>query len=207
MLPFQIVDGLLMKPGRLFYASMMSFWMFMLSMLALVFTYAPQGGVQLAGLALFASPGLIDPVLAAMTVIGLSATTQSILLGLVGGLNLGAAGLVLFSMLFCVFGQEAEQRDARPLAEGAAACGAAAAAAVVMISFVGGVAGFLLLLQLLALGGLGLMVLAVGRPDPVKVSSHDEAVASIDDVIADHVATHAAFSAQIASLSRREFQP
>ncbi len=89
-----------MKPSRLFYASMMTFWMVFLSMLALVYTYTPQGGVQLAGLVLFANTGLIEPALAAMTAIGLSVTTQSVLLGLLGGFNLGAAGLVLFSMLF-----------------------------------------------------------------------------------------------------------
>jgi hypothetical protein len=177
ILPFQIVDGFLMKPSRLFYASMMTFWMVFLSMLALVFTYAPQGGVQLAGLVLFANHGLIDPVLAAMTAIGLSATAQSVMLGLLGGFNLGAAGLVLFSMLFCVFGQEAEQRDARPLAEGAAACGAAAAASTVMIVFAGGEAGILVFLQLLALGGLALMAMAVVHPDAVVISSRDEATA------------------------------
>lgn len=195
-----------MKPSRLFYASMMTFWMVFLSMLALVYTYTPQGGVQLAGLVLFANPGLIDPVLAAMSTIGLSATTQSVLLGLLGGFNLGAAGLVLFSMLFCVLGEEAEQRDARPLAEGATACAAAAGAGSAIIAFAGGEAGIFLLLQLLALGGVALIVMAVGRPDTVEISSRDEAVVGIDDVIADHAATHAAFSAQIATLSRREFQ-
>lgn len=195
-----------MKPSRLFYASMMTFWMVFLSMLALVYTYTPQGGVQLAGLVLFANTGLIEPALAAMTAIGLSATTQSVLLGLLGGFNLGAAGLVLFSMLFCVFGQEAEQRDARPLAEGAAACVAAAGAGAAIIAFAGGEAGVLVLLQLLALGGVALIAMAVGRSEVVDTPSRDEAAVGIDDVIADHAATHAAFSAQMAALSRREVQ-
>jgi hypothetical protein len=195
-----------MKPSRLFYASMMTFWMVFLSMLALAFTYAPQGGLQLAGLVLFADPGLIDPLLTAMAAIGLSPTAQSVLLGLLGGFNLGAAGLMLFSMLFRVFGEEAEQRDARPLAEGAAACVAAAGSVSVMIAFAGGEAGAIVLLQLLALGGLALMAVALARPDALDASRRDEATVEIDDVIADHAATHAAFSAQIASLSRRELQ-
>ncbi|EDQ34031.2 hypothetical protein HPDFL43_06240 [Hoeflea phototrophica DFL-43] len=195
-----------MKPSRLFYASMMTFWMVFLSMLALVYTYTPQGGLQLAGLVLFANTGLIEPALVAMTAIGFSATTQSVLLGLLGGFNLGAAGLVLFSMLFCVFGQEAEQRDARPLAEGAAACVAAAGAGAAIIAFAGGEAGVLVLLQLLALGGVALIAMAVGRSEVVDTPSRDEAAVGIDDVIADHAATHAAFSAQIAALSRREVQ-
>lgn len=195
-----------MKPSRLFYASMMTFWMVFLSMLALVYTYTPQGGLQLAGLVLFANTGLIEPALVAMTAIGFSATTQSVLLGLLGGFNLGAAGLVLFSMLFCVFGQEAEQRDARPLAEGAAACVAAAGAGAAIIAFAGGEAGVLVLLQLLALGGVALIAIAVGRSEVVDTPSRDEAAVGIDDVIADHAATHAAFSAQMAALSRREVQ-
>jgi hypothetical protein len=185
---------------------MMTFWMVFLSMLALVYTYTPQGGLQLAGLVLFANTGLIEPALVAMTAIGFSATTQSVLLGLLGGFNLGAAGLVLFSMLFCVFGQEAEQRDARPLAEGAAACVAAAGAGAAIIAFAGGEAGVLVLLQLLALGGVALIAMAVGRSEVVDTPSRDEAAVGIDDVIADHAATHAAFSAQIAALSRREVQ-
>lgn len=200
------IDGFPMKPSRLFCASMMTFWMVFLSMLALVFTHAPQGGAELAGLVLFAGPGLIEPILAAMNAIGLSATTQSVMLGLLGGFNLGAAGLILFSMLFSVFGEEAEQRDARPLADGAAACVSAAGAGVVVIAFAGGVVGTIVFLQLLALGGAALMVLALARPDAVDATTGDKASDGIDDVIAGHAATHAAFSAQIASLSRREYQ-
>ncbi|MCY0146535.1 hypothetical protein OEG84_02070 [Hoeflea sp. G2-23] len=192
-----------MTPSRLFYAAMMIFWVCFLSLLALVVTYAPQGGVHLAGLKLFANTGLIDSLLLAMKAIGFHQTTQSVVFGLLGGLNLAAAGLVLFAAMFRVLGEEAEQRDARPLAEGAAMCAAAAAAVTVIVGFAGGQAGALLLLETAALGGLLLIVLSLTSVPVVSAPECDE-TAVLDDVIADHAASHAAFSAQLAQLSRRE---
>lgn len=195
-----------MRPSRLFLAVITMFWVLYLVLLALVVTYAPQGGVKLAGLTLFESAGLVEAMVAAMTAIGLSATAQSILLGLVGGLNFAAAGLTLFAMMFCVLGEAAERRDAQPLAEGAAVCVAAASALIMLTGFAGGHAGVLMVLELAAFGGLGLVVLTIGqagaadRQSPVD-EEHDSL---LDDVIADHAATHAAFSAQLASLSQRE---
>lgn len=194
-----------MRPTRLFLAVIMLFWVLYLALLALVVTYAPQGGVRFAGLTLFQSTGLVEAVIAAMTAVGLSATTQSIVLGLVGGLNFAAAGLTLFAMMFCVLGEAVERRDALPLAEGAAVCVAASSTLTVLAGFAGGHAGVLMLLELAAFGGLGLVVLAVGQAGADRTApAGEEQTTLLDDVIADHAATHAAFSAQLASLSRRE---
>lgn len=193
-----------MRPSRLYYASMMIFWVCFLSLLALVVTYAPQGGVKLAGLTLFADTGLINAAIAAMSAMGLSATAQMVVFGFLGGFNIAAAGLLLFAMLFCVLGQEAEQRDARPLAEAAVACIAAASVLVVAVSFAGGQAGALMLMEIAALGGLLLTVVSLGHPAGETVARKQDDAAALDGVIADHVANHAAFSAQLASLSRRE---
>lgn len=195
-----------MKPSRLFYAVMMTFWMVFLAMLAMVLTYAPQGGVSVAGLNLFAGTALVEGQVTAMATIGLSDTARSVVFGLLGGLNFGAAGLVLFAMLFCVFGEEDEQRDARPLSEGAAGCAAVASAVTIVIGLAGGQIGQLLFLQLLALAGLVLVALAVSQAESVEASKKHDATAELDDVIANHAAANAAFSARLANLTRREFQ-
>jgi len=194
-----------MISSRLFFASMMLFWISFLSLLALVVIYAPQGGVELAGLTLFANTGLIDATTAAMQGIGFSLIAQSVVFGLLGGLNVAAAGLVLFAMMFYVLGQEREQREALPLAEGAAACTAAAAALTVAVTFAGGQTGALMVLELVALGGLLLTVMSLTQSaiEPGDAESEGEGIKELDDVIADHAANHAAFSAQLASLSRR----
>ncbi|MEQ8479814.1 MAG: hypothetical protein RIC18_04080 [Hoeflea sp.] len=196
-----------MKPSRLFYAVMMTFWMVFLTMLAMVFTYAPQGGVSVAGLHLFAGAALVEGQVTAMAAIGLSDTARSVVLGLLGGLYFGAAGLTLFSMLFCVFGEEDEQRDARPLSEGAAGCAALAGAVTILVGLAGGRIGELLFLQLLAMAGLVLIVLAVAQTEGAEISEKSDAARDLDDVIANHAAANAAFSARLANLTRREFEP
>lgn len=193
-----------MMTSRLFHASMMLFWISFLSLLALVVTYAPQGGVELAGLRLFADASLVEAAMAAMDGIGLSLMAQSVVFGLLGGFNLAAAGLVVFAMMFCLLGEEREQGEARPLAEGAAACTAAAAALTVAVSFAGGRAGALMVLELTALGGLVLTVMSLAQSKIVPAESNSGTISELDDVIAGHAASHAAFSAQLASMSRRE---
>jgi hypothetical protein len=192
-----------MISSRLYYASMMLFWVCYLTLLALVVIYAPQGGVALAGFTLFSDTGLITTALEAMQAIGLSAFGQSVVFGLLGGFSAASAGLLLFAMMFYVFGEEREQREARPLAQGAVACTALAAMLATVIFFAGGEAGALLGLEFGALGGLFLTVMSLGQsriePDAVKGSDSIE----LDAVIAEHAANHAAFSAQLASLSRQ----
>jgi hypothetical protein len=192
-----------MISSRLYYASMMLFWVCYLTLLALVVIYAPQGGVALAGFTLFSDTGLIATALEAMQAIGLSAFGQSVVFGLLGGFSAASAGLLLFAMMFNVFGEEREQREARPLAQGAVACTALAAMLATVIFFAGGEAGALLGLEFGALGGLFLTVMSLGQsriePDAVKGSDSIE----LDAVIAEHAANHAAFSAQLASLSRQ----
>jgi hypothetical protein len=192
-----------MISSRLYYASMMLFWVCYLTLLALVVIYAPQGGVALAGFTLFSDTGLITTALEAMQAIGLSAFGQSVVFGLLGGFSAASAGLLLFAMMFNVFGEEREQREARPLAQGAVACTALAAMLATVIFFAGGEAGALLGLEFGALGGLFLTVMSLGQsriePDAVKGSDSIE----LDAVIAEHAANHAAFSAQLASLSRQ----
>lgn len=196
-----------MISSRLYYASMMLFWVCYLSLLAMVVAYAPQGGISLAGLTLFNDSGLLETALVAMQSIGLSPVSQSVVFGLLGGLSAASAGLLLFSGLFYVFGEEREQREARPLAHGAVACTAAAAMLTTLVFFAGGQTGALLALELGALGGLFLTVMSLMQsgiePDAV---SH-EAADTLDQVIADHAANHAAFSAQLASLSRHGSRP
>jgi hypothetical protein len=191
-----------MISSRLYYASMMLFWVCYLTLLALVVIYAPQGGVALAGFTLFSDTGLITTALEAMQAIGLSAFGQSVVFGLLGGFSAASAGLLLFARMFYVFGEEREQREARPLAQGAVACTALAAMLATVIFFAGGEAGALLGLEFGALGGLFLTVMSLGQsliePDAVKGSDSIE----LDAVIAEHAANHAAFSAQLASLSR-----
>ncbi|MEM5473221.1 hypothetical protein WNZ14_15940 [Hoeflea sp. AS60] len=196
-----------MISSRLYYASMMLFWVCYLSLLALVVTYAPQGGVSLAGLTLFADAGLVDTAVAAMHSIGLSPVGQSVVFGLLGGFSAGSAGLLLFAMIFYVFGQEREQHEARPLAQGAVACTALAAMLTTLVFFAGGQAGALLALEFGALGGLFLTVMSLGqsRIEPDVVA--DMGAGELEQVIADHAANHAAFSAQMASLSRHGIRP
>lgn len=182
---------------------MMLFWVCYLSLLALVVTYAPQGGINVAGLTLFADAGLIDTAIAAMQAIGLSQLGQSVFFGVLGGFSFASVGLMLFAMMFFVFGQEREQREARPLAEGAVACTAIAAMLTTAVFFAGGQTGALMLLELGALGGLFLTVMSLTQSpiEPDEVT--DEGASGLDQVIADHATNHAAFSAQLASLSRR----
>jgi len=192
-----------MISSRLYYASMMLFWVCYLSLLALVVTYVPQGGIGFAGLTLFADSGLVDTAIVAMQTIGLSPLGQSVVFGLLGGFSAASAGLLLFAMMFYVFGEEREQREARPLAQGAVACTAGGSMLTAAIFLAGGQAGALLALEFGALGGLFLTVmsLAQSRIEPDEIT--DEEVGALDQVIADHAANHAAFSAQLASLSRR----
>lgn len=191
-----------MISNRLYYTSMMLFWVCYLSLLALVVTYAPQGGLNLAGLALFADSGLVDTAMSAMTNIGLSQMAQSVVFGLLGGFSLASAGLILFAVMFCVFGQEREQREARPLAEGAVVCTALAAVLTTVVSFAGGQAGALMVLEYGALGGLVLTLLSLAQVPVAPDETGTESIADLDQVIADHAASHAAFSAQLASFSR-----
>ena len=195
-----------MISSRLFHASIMLFWISFLALLALVTTYAPQGGVELAGLSLFADTGLVDTMIAAMGTIGLSTVAQSVIFGLLGGFNVAAAGLVLFAMMFYVFGQEREQREARPLAEGAAACTAAAAALTVAVCLAGGRPGALMVLELTVLGGQ-LLMLTWFAGTAIAGEATDMGSDELEGMIADHAANHAAFSAQLASLARRESRP
>jgi hypothetical protein len=126
-----------------------------------------------------------------------------VVFGLLGGFSAASAGLLLFAMMFYVFGEEREQREARPLAQGAVACTALAAMLATMIFFAGGEAGALLGLEFGALGGLFLTVMSLGqsRIEPDTVTGSDSI--ELDAVIAEHAANHAAFSAQLASLSRQ----
>lgn len=181
---------------------MMLFWVCYLSLLALVVTYAPQGGIELAGLALFADSGLVETAMAAMTNIGLSEVAQSVVFGVLGGCSLASAGLILFAVMFCVFGQEREQREARPLAEGAVVCTAIAAVLTMAVSFAGGQAGALLVLEYGALGGLILTLMSLAQSPIVADQTDDDTITELDQVIADHAANHAAYSAQLASLAR-----
>tara|TARA_R110000850_G_scaffold41736_15_gene106902 strand:+ start:3442 stop:4140 length:699 start_codon:yes stop_codon:yes gene_type:complete len=200
-------DGFVMISSRLYYASMMLFWVCYLLLLVMVVAYAPQGGIIVSGLTLFNDTGLVESAVAAMDSIGLSPLSQSIVFGILGGLSAASAGLLLFSGLFFIFGEEREQREARPLAHGAVACTAAAAVLTTLVFFAGGQTGALLALELGALGGLFLTVMALTQSgiEPDAVSS--EAVDTLDRVIADHAANHAAFSAQLASLSRHGSRP
>jgi hypothetical protein len=191
-----------MLSSRLHYASMMLFWVGFLLLLAMVVAYAPSGGLSIAGLTLFNNAGLVESALIAMQAIGLSSQGQGIVFGLLGALSTASAGLLLFSMIFYVFGQEREQREARPLAQGAVACMAAAALLTALVSLAGGEAGVLLALEFGALGGLFLTVSAISQLPVEPDETIDEDDATLDRVIADHAANHAAFSAQLASFSR-----
>lgn len=195
-------DGPVMMSNRLYYASMMLFWVCYLSLLAMVVAYAPQGGLSLAGLTLFSDTGLVETAVMAMQSIGLSPVGQSVVFGLLGGFSAASAGLLLFSMMFYVFGEEREQREARPLAQGAVACTALAAMLTALVFFAGGQAGALLALQFGALGGLFLTVMSLGQSEIEPDQQPDEVESELDQVIADHAANHAAFSAQLASFSR-----
>ncbi|MCC0033668.1 MAG: hypothetical protein H6887_00215 [Hoeflea sp.] len=192
-----------MNSSRLYYASMMLFWVCYLSLLALVVTYAPQGGISLAVLTLFADAGLVDSAIAAMRAIGLSPLSQSVVFGLLGGFSAASAGLLLFAMMFFVFGEEREQREARPLAQGAVACTAAASMLTTVVFFAGGQAGTLLALEFGALGGLFLTIMSLSQSRIEPDGAGDEGIGELDRVIADHAANHAAFSAQLASISRQ----
>lgn len=195
-------DGPVMISNRLYYASMMLFWVCYLSLLAMVVAYAPQGGLSVAGLSLFRDAGLVETAVIAMQSIGLSPVAQSVVFGLLGGFSAASAGLLLFSMMFYVFGEEREQRESRALAQGAVACAALGAILTAIVFLAGGQAGALLALEFGALAGLFLTVMSLGQfeiePDRECVEEGGE----LEQVIADHAANHAAFSAQLASFSR-----
>lgn len=195
-------DGPVMISNRLYYASMMLFWVCYLSLLAMVVAYAPQGGLSMAGLTLFSDTGLVETAVMAMQSIGLSPVGQSVVFGLLGGFSAASAGLLLFSMMFYVFGEEREQREARPLAQGAVACTSFSAMLTALVFLAGGQAGALLALQFGALGGLFLTVMSLGQSRIEPDRETEEEASDLDRVIADHAANHAAFSAQLASFSR-----
>lgn len=195
-------NGPVMISNRLYYASMMLFWVCYLSLLAMVVAYAPQGGLSMAGLTLFSDTGLVETAVMAMQSIGLSPAGQSVVFGLLGGFSAASAGLLLFSMMFYVFGEEREQREARPLAQGAVACTALSAMLTALVFLAGGQAGALLALQFGALGGLFLTVMSLGQSQIEPDRETEEEASDLDRVIADHAANHAAFSAQLASFSR-----
>jgi hypothetical protein len=103
-----------------------------------------------------------------------------------------------------------EQREARPLAQGAVACTALAAMLATVIFFAGGEAGASWCWGLQLFGALGGLFAdshvtwpVAHRPDKVAEIESSE----LDrDVIAEHAANHAAFSAQLASLTRQGAQ-
>ena len=195
-------DGPVMISNRLYYASMMLFWVCYLSLLAMVVAYAPQGGISVAGLTLFSDAGLVEAAMVAMQSIGLSPVAQSVVFGLLGGFSAASAGLLLFSMMFYVFGEERVQLESRPLAQGAVACTALGAMLTAVVFFAGGQAGALLALEFGALGGLFLTVMSLGQSQIEPDRETGEEGSELEQVIADHAANHAAFSAQLASLSR-----
>ncbi|WP_097107803.1 hypothetical protein [Hoeflea halophila] len=196
-----------MISNRLYYASMMLFWVCYLLLLAMVVAYAPQGGLSVAGLSLFSDAGLVETAMIAMRSIGLSPVAQSVVFGLLGGFSAASAGLLLFSMMFYVFGEEREQRESRSLAQGAVACTALGAMLTAAVFLAGGQAGALLALEFGALGGLFLTVLSLGQFEIEPDRENVEEASELEQVIADHAANHAAFSAQLASLSRHGSRP
>ena len=87
-------DGPVMISNRLYYASMMLFWVCYLSLLAMVVAYAPQGGISVAGLTLFSDAGLVEAAMVAMQSIGLSPVAQSVVFGLLGGFSAASLSLI-----------------------------------------------------------------------------------------------------------------
>ena len=191
-----------MPSSRLFHAVMLMFWVGFLVLMALVFVYVPRGGTSLGGLVLFAHSGLTGSTSLAMMTMGIDQASQIAFYGFLAAANLAAAGLLLFAMLFFVFGELDEQHEARPMAEGAAAISAIAAFLVVCVSLAGGQAGSLLFLSLVVSSGLMLsvrtLVPMVRQPEPDAIEA-----AELDELVNRHAASHAAFSARLASISRK----
>ena len=94
----------------------------------------------------------------------------------------------------------------RPLAEGAAACAAVLCwrDRLAVLSLAGGEGGALLGATVRGMGGLLLTVMSVNGPRRRDGGATDERRhGRLTMLIADHAASHAAFSAQLASMTRR----
>ncbi|PWW04268.1 hypothetical protein DFR52_101963 [Hoeflea marina] len=195
-----------MTSSRLFTAAMMLFWIATSALIALMCTWAPRGGMSLFGLSAFAGSPVIESFDAALVAIGLSARGAHFVYTLIAATNVIAAGLLIFAMMFMLLGLEQEQREARPMVEGAAAASALTALVVMAISLAGGHAGPLMALQLVVLAG-HLATLRSLADVPLVTDASRAADAELADIVARHAESHAAFSAQTASISRSEPRP
>lgn len=190
--------------SRLYTAAMMLFWIATLALIALVCTWAPRGGIVFYGMKLFAGTDVIDGLRQAMAAIGLSPSSVHFAFAMIAAANVSAAGLLIFATMFLLLGQEQEQREARPLVEGATAVSAFAALVVMVLSLVGGQPGSLMALQLAVLGGLLVTVRSLAD---VPIIADAEPEPELDNIISRHAENHAAFSAQLASITRRRPRP
>lgn len=193
-----------MTSSRLFTAAMMLFWIATLALISLVCTWAPRGGTVIFGMNLFAGTAVIDSLREAMAGIGLSARGAHLAFALIAAANVASAGLLIFATMFLLLGQEQEQREARPMVEGAATVSAFTALVVMALSLAGGQGGALMALQLAVLAGLLVTLHSLAE---VPVVADPEPEPELENIISRHAESHAAFSAQLASISRREPQP
>ena len=193
-----------MTSSRLFTAAMMLFWIATLALIALVCTWTPRGGIVISGMNLFAGTAVIDSLREAMAGIGLSARGVHLAFALIAAANVAAGGLLIFATMFLLLGREQEQREARPMVEGAAAVSAFTAFVVMALGLAGGQGGALMALQLVVLAGL-LVTLRSLAELPVIIDAEPDP--EVETIISRHAGRQAAFSAQLASISRREPRP
>lgn len=186
-------------PARLYHVASTLFFVALLAMTALMCVRAPYGGFDFAGVHLFAGPGLAHGFLAALSEIGIAGNGRAAVLGLLGALSAAAAGLLVFALMFLGFGEPPERREARGFYQMASALAAIAAMIAGLVALAAGEAnGLFMLLSLLFVA-----LAAVHATFDFGAATAGAADADLDRLVSGSAASHAAFTAQILSLSGR----
>lgn len=188
-----------MMPSRIYHIAATLMFIALMATMALMCVRAPAGGIEVAGLQLFAQHGFADGFLAALKVIGFEQPGQKAALAALGALNMAAAGVLVFALMFLGFGHASEQRESLTFYQVAAAIAAAACVLAGVISLAAGSANAMLVLQALLFAGLVQTYSSFNFGSGVELMPDAE----IDRLIAGSAASQAAFTAQLLSLSKR----
>ena len=186
-------------PSRIYHIAATLLFVALMATMALMCVRAPAGGIEIAGLHLFAQHGFADGFLAALQSVGFEPAGQRATLAALGALNMAAAGVLVFALMFLGFGQAAEQREALTFYQVAAAIAAVACALASVVSLAAGAVNAMLVLQALLFAGLVQTYSSFDFGTGVELMPDTE----IDRLIAGSAASQAAFTAQLLSLSKR----
>lgn len=188
-----------MMPSRIYHIAATLLFVALMATMALMCVRAPAGGIEIAGLHLFAQHGFADGFLAALRSLGFEPAGQRAALAALGALDIAAAGILVFALVFLGFGHAAEQRESLRLYQVAASIAAAACTLSGIVSLAAGEVNAMLVLQALLFAGLVQTYSSFDFGSGVELMPDAE----IDRLIAGSAASQAAFTAQLLSLSKR----